>query len=289
AEKRQARYDAYVAGVRSVDDSGLEVERWARDEDLRKDKYAFRTAEEIREAVEDAMAIDPRVFSMNVDTSVSAGVVTLRGVVDNLKAKRAAEADARNTVGVRSVRNHLKVRPIEDRSDVAIESDVLAALRRDPFVERYEITVNAYDGAVYLSGMVDSYFEKSQADDLASRTPGVTRVVNSLVVDDRPYAYDPYVDPWYMYGYPWYGHEPYYTLDSDWEIKNDIEDELFWSPFVDADQVTVTVDDGVATLTGTVDSWTEKGAARDNAFDGGATRVRNELVVDTGDAAASGQ
>lgn len=279
AEKRQVRADSYVAGVRSVDDSALRVARWARDGDLRKDKYVFEHADEIRAAVEAAMAVDPRVRSFDVDTSVSMGVVTLRGVVDNLKAKRAAEQDARNTVGVTSVRNHLKVRPVEERENDAIESDVRDAFLRDPFVERYEIEVVVHDGTVYLNGAVDSFFEKGQADDLTSRVAGVTDVVNELDVEDRPYAYDPYVDDWSMYGYPWYGYAPYGTMEDDLVIEREIEDELFWSPFVDADEVTVTVRDGVATLEGTVDSAMEKGAARDNAFDGGARRVRNLIEI----------
>jgi osmotically-inducible protein OsmY len=214
-------------------------------------------------------------------------VVTLQGVVDNLKAKRAAEQDARNTVGVSSVRNFLKVRPVEERENEAIEKDVRAALLRDPFVERYEIAVDAYDGTVYLSGTVDSHFEKGQADDLASRTAGVTDVVNNLAVEGGYYAHDPYVDDWAMYSYPWYGRFTYHTLDSDWELERDIEDELYWSPFVDAEEISVSVDDGVATLSGTVDSWMERGAAQDNAFEGGATRVRNELEVGSGAADAS--
>jgi osmotically-inducible protein OsmY len=36
AEKRRARNDAWVGGVKSVDVSGLTIERWARDEDLRR-------------------------------------------------------------------------------------------------------------------------------------------------------------------------------------------------------------------------------------------------------------
>ena len=41
------------------------------------------------------------------------------------------------------------------------------ALARDPYVERYEITVSALNGKVYLYGTVDSQFEKSQAEDVA--------------------------------------------------------------------------------------------------------------------------
>ena len=54
---------------------------------------------------------------------------------------------------------------------------------------------------------------------------------------------------------------------------------MWWSPFVDEDEVNVEVEDGVATLTGTVDHWGEWKAAEDNAFDGGAWKVRNKLEV----------
>lgn len=280
AEKRQARQAGWTRGVKFVEDSGLQVARWARDEDLRKEKYVAKPDDEIRKAVEAAFVHDPRVLSFDVNASVTGGVVTLRGVVDNLKAKRAAENDARNTVGVASVRNHVKVRPVESRTDEAIAEDVRAALTRDPFVERFAITVSVHGGTAYLSGKVDSTFEKSHADDLASRVEGVIEVVNNLdVTHDTLYTYDPWVDPWTPRVFDWH-FSPVYTHKSDWRIRRDIEEELFWSPFVDADEVTVTVVDGVATLSGTVGSHMEAGAARDNAYEAGATFVRDELEVD---------
>ncbi len=277
AEKEEARLDAYAAGVESVDASGLRVDRWARDEDLRKDKYVTRSPQEVEQALGAAMAVDPRVASFNVASSVRGGVVTLRGLVDNLKAKRAAEQDARNTVGVYAVHNHLKVRPADERSNDAIAKDVRAAFLRDPYVERQEILVNVDDGVVRLSGTVDSHFERTQADDLAARVRGVTDVVNKLAVENLTYAFDPYVDSWTRSGYPHSGPIARSSFATDWQIEREIESELFWSPFVDHDRVDVRVVDGVATLSGTVDSWSEVDAARENAFEGGAVRVRNEL------------
>ena len=66
---------------------------------------------------------------------------------------------------------------------------------------------------------------------------------------------------------------------SDAEIKEEINDELFWSPFVDADDVTVTVDQGTATLSGVVDSRSEYLSAEENAYEGGAVFVDNDLIV----------
>ena len=54
---------------------------------------------------------------------------------------------------------------------------------------------------------------------------------------------------------------------------------LYWSPFLDADQITMTVDDGVVTLRGTVDSWQERKTAGRQVYQAGARRVINELDV----------
>jgi osmotically-inducible protein OsmY len=48
---------------------------------------------------------------------------------------------------------------------------------------------------------------------------------------------------------------------------------------VDSDDVTVTVRDGKAILTGAVQSWSEFEAAEENAFEGGAVWVYNDLLV----------
>lgn len=280
AERRQALLACWVGGVKTVDAADLLVERWARDEDLREDKYVQRTDEEVRQALVEALAVDPRVASFHVAPSAHEGSITLQGVVDNLEAKRAAERDARNTVGVRYVHNLLKVRPAEERSDEAIAADVRAALASDPWVDRYEVDVQASDGEVRLDGTVDSTFERARADDLAARVNGVTDVRNALLVErPHPLVADPYVDEWTPRDYGWVEIEPRYSVVGDQEIAQDIEDEMFWSPYVDADAVDVEVSDGVATLTGQVDSWMERGAAQDNAYDAGATYVRNRLTV----------
>jgi osmotically-inducible protein OsmY len=281
AEKSQAAWAAYVNGVKSVDHDWLKVSKWARDEDLKGEKYAEKSDKEIADAVSDALLYDPRVSFFKVTPEVSEMTVTLRGTVDNLKAKRAAAEDARNTVGVRRVENRIKVRPTELRSDRKIEEKISRAFLRDPYLESYEITVDVRNGVANLYGTVDSYFEKSQADDVASRVNGVIMVDNNLVVQrkEAPYTYDPYVDNWYSYDFNSYYRSPPHPFANDWQIKKDIEDELFWSPFVDADDVNVTVEEGVATLTGSVDSWSEYHAAANNAYDGGAVYVDNELAV----------
>lgn len=253
-EKNRAVADAWVAGVRSVDDTKLDIQWWARDEMRRRKAYATRTDEEIEQAVEDALLYDPRVNSFNPSVGVSAGTVTLSGVVEDLRAKRAAEQDARNTLGVWRVKNNLKVRP-EIPANEELENRVTTALLGDPYVDRFDVTVEAYSGWIYLSGDVNTSFEKHQAEQVAERVKGVVGVVN-------------YID-----------FEHQWTWKPDWEIKADVEDQLEWSVFVDADDINVSVEDGVVTLSGTVDSWSESNDAEKNAYQGGAKDVRNLLTV----------
>ncbi len=282
AEKTRAISDAWTMGVTSVDAEGLKVEPWAKDTMKKKSKIAAKTDEEIKKAVEDGLMFDPRVLSFNPTVAVSNGVVTLTGAVDNLKAKRAAEQDAKNTFGVWRVKNYLRVRMENPPSDDKLAQNVEDALTRDPYVDRFQIGVSALDGVIYLSGTVDSFYEKSHAEDVTSRVNGVTNVNNGLTVSFPSYSY-------YYWPYTSYYYEPYdytWTIDyatspntSDAEMKDEIESELFWSPFVDSDAVKVKVENGTATLTGTVDSWSEYDSASENAQEGGADIVINKLKV----------
>lgn len=281
AEKSQAVLDAWVTGVIAVDSSDLEVETWARDKDLRDKKYVDRSDHEIREAVEDALSYDPRVSGFDIEVRSSNGMVTLRGVVDNLQSRKAAERDARHTVGVLGVNSLIKVRTgRESLEDDRIAESVRGALLRNPLIESQDISVRVKNQVVHLDGTVDSYFDKAEAESVAFRAAGVVDVRNHLMVSNPAVLiYDPYVYDWSIYDFPWY-IAPTVTSKSDREIKRDIEGELLWSPFVDAENVTVSVEAGDATLTGSVDSPGESNTAVQNALEGGAVTVINKLELE---------
>ena len=284
AEKRRAMTKAWLpAGIKGLDASRLTVERWARDKDLRTEKYVQKPDDKIGEAVDKAISYDPRVLSTRVNTQVDNARVTLTGKVNTLSAKQAAAEDARNTVGVIRVKNQIKVTPpAQAVSNQELEETIVDKFRRDAYVDNFEITVTALGGMVSLYGTVDTYYEKARAEDLVSEVKGVYSVNNNLIVqqDWDSYVYKPYVDDSYIYDYDWYSYQPNVTVTKDdHELKDNIESQLFWSPFVDSDQVTVMVDDGKATLTGQVDSWSEYDAAAQNALEGGAVVVDNELTI----------
>jgi osmotically-inducible protein OsmY len=255
AEKSRAVLDAYLHGVKSVNSVPLKIEWWARDKMRRKEINETRSDDQIKKAVKDAFLYDPRVFSLNPDVYVDNGTVTLVGLVNNLRAKKAAKQDARNVIGVWRVKNHLKVRPPNVPSNGELVKRVGTALTLNPLVNRFEINIRATAGRVYLSGDVTTSFEKNEAERVAENVKGVIEVINNIN----------YPDTW--------------NWKSDKEIRENVKDELFWSPFVDEDQVNVSVLNGVVTLTGNVETLSERLAAEENAYEGGAKKVKNNLTV----------
>ncbi len=283
AQFERAKMLAMTAGVKTVNSDGLLIEPWAKVKDQRKEINTIKSDQEIKQALHDAFVFDPRVLSFNPIITVKNGTVTLTGVVNNLKAKRSAEQDAKNTVGVLHVKNQLRVRPSKPLEDETISQNVTSALLRNPVVDGYEITAKTKHGVVTLSGTVDSFFEKAQAEDIASLAKGVIDVRNNLNVSypsvaDYYSGYDPYWNyPNNFNPSPNYSTWRSYTYDA--EIEADIRNEMFWSPWVDLDDISVKVTNGVAILTGTCSSWFRFNKATENAFKGGASQVINNIII----------
>lgn len=256
-EKSRAIELSRVEGVVRVTANDLEVDPLVDRERLRSDKPAAREDDDVRAAIERVFQQDPRVRPFHPEVRVRDGIVTLRGVVNQLNQKRVAEEDSLGVAGVWHVRNLLKVKPGEPLTDSETRENVLFALRLDPYVHRRDIEIQVHRGEVRLEGTVGSDFEKERAESAASTAAGVVAIHNDLRVSD----------------------EGRNTGKSDWAIKEDVEQELAWSPFVDAEQIRVTVEDGVATLSGQVDTWMEWKSAEENALEGGASDVHNRLQV----------
>lgn len=289
--KSRAFDDAWVNGVTSVDNSNLKVDPAVPHEARQALEFAAKSDDAVKRAVLAALRLDPRVTAFSPDVNVEDGVVILGGTVGNLKAKNAAAQDARDIVSVWRVDNLLKVRQKEWPSDSEMQKQLKAALAWDPLLDSSTIDVAVIHRAAYLSGGIESSFQKAEAQDVASRIKGVVEVRNHLKVEPYFstgfYDYDNEYGFEYGYGGPAYNEAPDFVTEtfgpqpnpSDAQIKKNIEDGLFWSPFVHRDDITVTVDGGVATLTGTVGTWIGYKEADKDARQGGAVFVRNRLDV----------
>ncbi len=193
AQQDRAGDVAWTTGVKFVHTDNLKIDPGMRRNDQSKETVTVRTDDWIKAAVRDSLSADPRVNSFRIGVVVDASRVTLTGVVDNIKAGLAAGQDASNTVGVARVRNLLKVRG-QTIADEKLEQDVNAALLRDAALDGNVINVKARGGVVTLSGHVDSFYQKAQADDVASRANGTRHVKNqlSLNITNVPYYFNPF-------------------------------------------------------------------------------------------------
>ena len=267
-EKNRVKYVAWVKGAKSVDVTGVKVDWLKESTMIRSKRPMLQSDNEIKKAVEDTFSYDPRLLPGNIEVMVNNGTVSLTGSVTNLLAKNAAEDDARNTVGVLRVNNWVKVQPLayvlggKELGSVNIaftDEDILEkvnqALEKSRYVTEDQVHASVFLGRVYLTGTVESFFEKDKAEEIEKKKKGVIDVKNNIVV--------------YL-GLP---------ESEDWEILQDIQDELFWSPFVDENQVSVSVKDGTAYLSGEVDTVLERTKAVENAYEGGAKTVINYLTV----------
>ncbi|MFZ1747485.1 MAG: BON domain-containing protein, partial [Nitrospirales bacterium] len=66
---------------------------------------------------------------------------------------------------------------------------------------------------------------------------------------------------------------------TDWEIQLDFENQVWWSPFLSSQDIVATVEDGKATLSGSVQHMHQRLMAEQQAFEAGASIVINQLRV----------
>lgn len=143
------------------------------------------------------------------------------------------------------------------KSDSRLQQDVLDELKWEPSVNHEHIGVAATNGVVTLSGQVGSYAEKLNAEQAARRVAGVKAIAEELEV-----------------------RYPFQAKTSDSEIAKRISDVLAWDPLVPEERIKITVEKGVAKVTGDVD-WNYQ---RDLAFKAaskisGVVRIDNRIAV----------
>ncbi len=140
------------------------------------------------------LAADGRVRASEINVDTTNGVVTLTGNIDGQEAKDAALQLARDTSGVRDVKDMISVRsgtasgeaPDPNRTlgervdDAGITLRVKARLLDDPLVKGLQIDVDTRDSVVFLTGSVGSEAERKQAIEIARTTEGVTNVEANL-------------------------------------------------------------------------------------------------------------
>jgi len=139
----------------------------------------------ITSKIESKLAADPETESYEIDVDTLNGAVKLRGIVETAAERNEAVRLARETEGVRSVDNQLKLGDLtaeENVTDAWLVTKVKSQLAADPDVNSFNIDVDALDGQVTLSGVVTRALASAEAERIARTTDGVKSVRNEIRV-----------------------------------------------------------------------------------------------------------
>ncbi len=113
------------------------------------------------------------------------------------------------------------------KNNAELQTDVQNAIKWEPLLKAAEIGVTAKDGVVSLTGVVDSYAKKMEAENAAKRVIGVKALVEKIEVK--------FPNSW---------------TKTNAQIATEVLNVLNANWSVPKDKVTVKVEDGWVTLEG---------------------------------------
>ncbi len=207
--------------------------------------------------IRDQLALDLRIEQpWDIHVQTDNGHVQLTGSVGTYHQRFLAGQDVRNIVGVAWVSNDIQVKAVP-RSDKALQADARFNIDTDYALFGDIIKVFVRNGTAMLTGTVQSYFQKTQAESDVARITGIVDVVDALDVNPHPKV-------------------------SDAALKEQIRLRLTanWATWPVLDAITIEVRNNRVILTGQVHTWTQRReAGRIAVLTKGTLAVDNRLTV----------
>jgi len=138
-----------------------------------------------------------------------------------------------------------------------LQKDVLDAIKWEPLLNAAEIGVTVSDGVITLTGIVDSYAKKTEAENAAKNVAGVKAVVEKIEIR--------FANDW---------------KKNDNEIASDVLSAFKWNWEIPGDKAKVKVEDGWVTLDGEF-SWNYQREAANRAVKNlaGVAGVSNNITI----------
>lgn len=218
----------------------------------------MKTDNQLYAEIMDKLEFEPDINPSNMTLSIHEGIVTLEGTVSQYIEKRAIERAVRGIRGVKGIANELEVNLETSlkRTDVDIVYSALNALECNANIPAGRIKVTVEDGNLWLSGEVDWWYERQNAEKAVRNLIGVKAVVNHIEV------------------------KPSVPLVSSIQVKEKIAKEFARNALIDAQGIRVETNGSKITLQGQVHSWAEYKEADRAAWSiPGVTEVNNQLTV----------
>ena len=150
-----------------------------------------------------------------------------------------------------------KIENLKMKSNSQLQQDVQDAIKWQPLLNAAEIGVTAKDGVVSLTGVVDSYAKKTEAEDAAKNVAGVTALVEKIEVK-YPSSYS----------------------KTNGEIATEVLTALKASWDAPSEKLQVKVEAGWITLTGEV-GWNYQRETAEDAIESlmGVVGVTNNITI----------
>jgi osmotically-inducible protein OsmY len=136
---------------------------------------------EIAHNITQALKWNLEVPKEKVRVKVENGWITLEGELQWKYQSDCVISSIKNLLGVTGISNKIKIKPSTE--EVIELQNIVEALRRNWSIDDRNIEVSLKNHNVIISGKVNSWYEKNEAERIAWNAPGVWNVINKLEVD----------------------------------------------------------------------------------------------------------
>jgi osmotically-inducible protein OsmY len=162
----------------------------------------------VRDDIKFNLDTDAATEGFDIAVKVNNGVVTISGNVNTWYERAHAEDIASKVRGVRKVINQIEIYRETTRTHTraTVAKDIKENFKKNWAVRSVydRINVTVKEGVVTLTGEVDTWAQRRQAEEVAFNTEGVWKVDNRLQVKGYDYNWeDWYPEDFYHPWYPW--------------------------------------------------------------------------------------
>ncbi len=211
----------------------------------------------LRDAVMAELEWEPSIDAKHIGVTVADGVVTLTGHVGSYTERVKAEKTAKRVKGVRAIAEEIEVRFPDDKktADDQIAKRALDVIAWDSTIPKDKIQIKLQQGFVTLTGEVDWYYQRDDAEAAVRKLSGVKGLSNEITVKARPQVRAA-------------------------DIKERIETALKRNAEVEANSIKVAVLEGRVVLDGKVKAWYERDLAARTAWSApGVIAVDDRITI----------